>query len=69
MGDTVTYTVHAQFEGMNPTSDAYMYLYAIKNGSQASKSVRMTYDAATKTLAGTYEIANDTYPSEWNLSY
>ncbi len=69
VGDTVTYTVHAQFEGMNPTSDAYMYLYAIKNGSQASKSVRMTYDAATKTLAGTYEIANDTYPSEWNLSY
>ncbi len=69
VGDTVTYTAHVEFEGMNPTSDINMYLYAIKNSSQASKSVRMTYDAATKTLAGTYEIANDTYPSEWNLSY
>ena len=69
VGDTVTYTAHVEFEGMNPTSDINMYLYAIKNSSQASKSAKTTYDAASKTLTGTYTIANDTYPSEWDLNY
>ncbi len=65
--DTVTYTAHAEFEGMEPPSNISMTLKTLKNGYWHSEAIGMTYDITSKTLTGTYSVTDATYPSEWHL--
>lgn len=69
VGDTVTYTAHLECEGIELGNNVLMYLRTVKDGSSRSESVRMTYDAAAKTVTGTYTVKENTYPSEWKLNY
>ncbi len=69
VGDTVTYTAHVEYEGVEPENYGHMFLHTSKNGSWISEFVRMAYDPTSKTLTGTYTITNETYPSEWKWNY
>lgn len=69
VGDTVTYTAHAECEGVELKNNIWMYLKARKNSGWSSESVKMSYDANGQTLTGTYTVSDSTYPSEWVLDY
>ena len=68
VGDTVTYTAHVECKGAK-LGGATLYLKTVNSASSRSAYTSMQYDEQTKTLTGTYKIANNTYPSDWTINY
>ncbi len=67
-GDTVTYTAHMECKGAVTASEIVMRLTACSNSNKMQEQ-KMTYDADTRTLTGSYTITADTYPGEWDLTH
>lgn len=68
VGDTVTYTAHVECKGAKLGS-ATLHLKTVNSASSHTASTSMKYDEQTKTLTGTYKIADNTYPSDWTINY
>ena len=66
-GDTVTLTAQVKCEDIEMGSAQFRI--ETVNSPSYSKSVSMRYNAETKTLTGTYQVEETTYPSEWVVGY
>ncbi len=67
VGDKVTCTAQVECEDIKMES-AYFSIKTV-NSPLNSRNITMRYNAETKTLTGTYQVEETTYPSEWVVDY